>query len=69
MASYVPIYVEIVEMDSKVSRKILARYELLEELAETVGIPFELWPRESDLDRLAISAKNIADERPDDLER
>jgi hypothetical protein len=60
MPNYVPIYAEIVDMDSQMAQKVLARYELLDELAEIVGIPPELWPRESDLDRLALYAQNIA---------
>jgi hypothetical protein len=42
MASCVPIYVEIVDIDSKTAQKILERYELLDELAKSLGIPPEL---------------------------
>ena len=42
MASCVPIYVEIVDIDSKTAQKILERYELLDDLAKSLGIPPEL---------------------------
>ena len=42
MAEYIPIYTDITELGSDLAQKMFVRYELLEDLAKSMGIPPEL---------------------------
>ena len=60
MAEYVMIYTDITPIDSNLEQKVFVRYQLLDELAQSMGIPAHLLAK----GRFPCPNEPVPDEKP-----